>query len=123
MSGTLALGRQPIDLSVYARVAAHEAKLQEGVVRMDGGLAARLPLCRGCGVKTRLARDGSLQIAVSVVVRYGADLNALSASIQEAVLRGVGRISDRPVGSVNVHITGFEVPKPERRFYERGAVS
>jgi hypothetical protein len=123
MSGTIALDRQPIDLSVYARVAAHEARLQKDVVRLDCGWAGRLPLPGACGVKSRLDADGGLQLEVRIVVRYGTDARAVGAAVQEAVRRGVGRISDRPVNCVHVVIRGFEFGRPERPLYERSATA
>lgn len=118
MSGTIALGRRPGNLVICAKVAAHEARLQDGVVRLGRGLQA-LVSRRAPGARVRIAPDGSLHIDVSVVVRYGTDLRALAPSIQRAVIGGVGRISERPVGTVNVHVAGFELARPERRPYDK----
>lgn len=119
---TLALGRLPLDLSLYAKVAAHEAKLQDDVVRLCGCLLDRLALNRAPGVRIRLARNGRLHINVAIVVRYGADVKAVGTAVQEAVLDGVQRISDRPVAAVHVTMAGFEVARPERMPYEKDAV-
>lgn len=120
---TLALGRLPLNLSLYAKVAAHEAKLQNDVVRLCGCLFDRVALNRAPGVSIRLARNGGLHINVSIVIRYGADVNAVGTAVQEAILDGVQRISDRPVATVNVTVAGFEVAKPERKPYEKDPVS
>ena len=120
MSSTLALGHQPSNLAVCAKVAAHEVRLQDGVVRMDCSLAA-LAARRAPGVTVHVCPDGSLHIDVSVVVRYGTDLRRLAPTLQRAVIGGVGRISDRPVGTVNIRVTGFELARPERRLYDKGA--
>lgn len=120
MSSALALGRRFTDLAVCAKVAAHEARLLDGVVRMDGGRRA-LAAWRAPGVAVRVSADGSLLIDVSVVVRYGVDPRRLAPALQRAVIGGVGRISDRPVDIVNVHITGFELARPERRLYDKSA--
>lgn len=119
---TLALGRLPLDLSLYAKVAAHEAKLQADVVRLCGCLLDRLALNRAPGVSIRLARNGGLHINVAIVVRYGADVKTVGMAVQHAVLNGVQRISDRPVAAVNVVVAGFEVARPERKPYEKDAV-
>jgi len=119
MSNALALGRRLGGLGLCAKVAAHEARLQDGVVRMKGGVLP-LPPRRAPGVSVRVEQDGSLHISVSIVVRYGTDLRAVTAAVQRAVIDGVGRISERPVGTVNIHVTGFELARPERRLYDRG---
>jgi uncharacterized alkaline shock family protein YloU len=117
-SNSLALGRQLGSLAICAKVAAHEARLQEGVVRTQCGLCAAL-VRRSSGATARVAPDGSLQINVSVVVRYGMDPRAVTAAVQKAVIGGVGRISDRPVGAVNVFVRGFEPARPQRRLYDK----
>lgn len=117
-SNSLALGRQLGSLSLYAKVAAHEARLQDGVVRTQCGLCAALTR-RAPGARVRVAPDGTLHINVSVVVRYGMDPRAVTAAVQKAVLGGVSRIADRPVGAVNVIVSGFELARPLRRLYDK----
>lgn len=110
MTDSIALGKQEVDLMVYAKVAAHETLLQEGVVRMNPGFSGRFGMAKVPGIAARLEEDGSLQIDISVVVRYGADLRTLGPAIQEAVLSGVRRMSDQPVGQINVYVADIEFP-------------
>lgn len=111
MSDPESLGKHEIDMSVYAKAAAHETLLQEGVVRMNSGFSDKLGMNRVPGVSTRIEEDGALHIDISVIVRYGTDLRQLGPAIQEAVLNGIRCMSDQPVGQVNVFIADIEFPK------------
>ncbi|MBI4555946.1 MAG: Asp23/Gls24 family envelope stress response protein [Candidatus Hydrogenedentes bacterium] len=120
MSDSLALGKQEVDLSVYAKVAAYETLRQEGVLRMNAGFTEKLGMNKSPGVSVRLLDDGGLQIDVSVIVRYGTDLRSLGPAVQEAVLSGLRRMSDQPVGQINVYIADIEFPRGEARPAEEG---
>ncbi len=120
MNDPIALGKHEVDMSVYAKVAAHETLRQGGIVRMNTGFSEKLGMSRVPGVATRLEDDGSLQIDISVVVQYGADLRALGPAIQEAVLSGIRRMSDQPVGQINVYIADIEFPEGEQKFLPKG---
>ena len=104
-------------MSVYAKVAAHETLLQEGVVRMNAGFTEKLGLSKTRGISARMDDDGSLQIDISVVAQYGTDLRRLGPAIQEAVLNAIRRMSDQPVGQINVFIADIaftkDAPQPE----------
>lgn len=111
MEETMDLGKHEVDLSVYAKVAAFEALQQEGVVRMNAGFTEKLGINRTPGVTARIGDDGRLQMDISVVVQYGTDLRALGPSIQEAVLTAIRKMSDQPVGQINVFVADIEFPK------------
>lgn len=108
MNDFLAPGKQEIDLTVYAKVAAYETLKQEGVVRLNAGFTEKLGIGRTPGVSVRLEEDGALQLDISVVVRYGADLRNVGPAIQEAVLNSLRQMSDQPVGQINVYIADIE---------------
>ena len=115
MSEPTALGKHEVDMTVYQKVAAHEALRQDGVVRLNAGFTEKLGMAKASGVNVRLDDDGHLLIDISVVVRYGTDLRRLGPAIQEAVITAIRRMSDQPVGQVNVYITDIEFPKPEAK--------
>jgi uncharacterized alkaline shock family protein YloU len=108
MSHPIPLGRQEVNMSVYTKVAAHEACLQDGVVRLHTGVGGKLGLRRTPGVVTRIDEDGTLQLDISVIVRYGSDLRRVGPAIQEAVLGAIRRLSDQPVGQINVYMADIE---------------
>jgi len=113
MNDSAALGKHEVDMSVYAKVAAHETLSQEGVVRLNSGFTDKIGMSKTPGLTTRLDDDGRLQIDVSIIVRYGTDLRRLGPAIQEAVLTGIRRMSDQPVGQINVFIADIEFAKAE----------
>ena len=113
MSDLMALGKHEVDMSVYAKVAAHETTSQEGVGRLNSGFTEKIGMNKTPGITTRLDDDGRLQIDISVVVRYGTDLRELGPAIQEAVLNGIHRMSDQPVGQINVFIADIEFAKAD----------
>ncbi len=110
MTDSIALGKQEVALMVYAKAAAHETQRQDGVVRMNAGFSGRFGMAKVPGIGARLEEDGSLQIDISVVVRYGTDLRTLGPAIQEAVLSGIRRMSDQPVSQINVYVADIEFP-------------
>lgn len=113
MNESIALGKHEVDMSVYAKVAAHETLLQDGVVRMNSGFTEKLGMNKVPGVTTRIDDDGTLQFDVSVIVRYGTDLRSLGPAVQEAVLNGIRHMSDQPVGQINVYIADIEFGRSE----------
>jgi uncharacterized alkaline shock family protein YloU len=108
MKEYVALGKQEVDMSVYAKVAVHETLQQDGVVRMNAGFTDKLGMNRSPGVSVHLDDDGSIHFDISVIVRYGTDLRRLGPAIQEAVLNGMQRMADQPVGQINVYIADIE---------------
>ncbi len=122
MSDVTALGKHEVDMSVYAKVAAHETLLQEGVVRMNSGFTEKLGMGKNPGISARLDDDGRLQIDIGVVVRYGTDLRKLGPNIQEAVLNAISRMSDQPVAQINVFIADIEFTRHEAKTQEERAV-
>lgn len=123
MSDPIALGKHEVDMSVYAKAAAHETLLQEGVVRMNSSFSEKLGMSRVPGVNTRIEEDGSLHIDISVIVRYGVDLRELGPAVQEAVLNGIRQMSDQPVGQINVYIADIEFAKEPAKTSEQGGES
>ena len=119
MSDPTALGKHEVDMSVYAKVAAHETLNQEGVVHLTSGFTEKIGMSKTPGITTRLDDDGRLQIDISVVVNYGTDLRRLGPTIQDAVLSGIHRMSDQPVGQINVFIADIEFPKQEQELSKR----
>lgn len=113
MDNSVELGRREVDLSVYAKVAAHEALRQAGVARMNAGFTEKLGMNKTPGVTVRMEEDGRLQLDISVVVKYGADLRRVGPAIQDSVVSAVRRMSDQPVGQINVFIADIEFPKEE----------
>jgi uncharacterized alkaline shock family protein YloU len=108
MIDTLGLGKQEVDISVYAKVAAHATLQQDGVVRMNTGFTEKLGMNRTPGVTARLLEDGGLQIDISVIVRYGTDLRKVGPAVQEAVLTDIRRMADQPIGQINVYVADIE---------------
>ncbi len=107
-------------MSVYTKVAAHEACLQDGVIRLHTGIGGRLGLSRTPGVVTRIDEDGALQLDISVIVRYGSDLRRVGPAIQEAVLDAIRRLSDQPVGQINVYMADIEFTRNSHNQPEGG---
>jgi len=116
-----ALGKHEVDMTVYAKVASHETLLQDGVVRMNSGFTEKIGMNKTPGVTVRIDDDGRLQLDISVIVRYGTDLRSLGPAIQEAVVGSIRRMSDQPVGQVNVFIADIEFPKGESKSTGRAA--
>ncbi len=120
MDDFLAPGKQEVDLTVYAKVAAHETLRQKGVVRLNAGFTEKLGISRTPGVSARIEEDGSLQLDISVVVRYGADLRTIGPAIQEGVLNSLREMSDQPVGQINVYIADIEFSREAKPAEEDG---
>lgn len=114
------LGKQEVDMAVYAKVAAYETLLQDGVARMNTGFTEKIGMNKTPGVTARIEEDGRLHVDISVVVRYGTDLRRLGPSIQEAVLSGIRRMSDQPVGQINVYIADIEFGKADAKQPKEG---
>lgn len=108
MSEPVDLGRHEVDMSVYAKVAAHETLRHPDVVRLNSGFTEMLGISRTPGVTARLEDDGRLLIDISVIVRYRTDLRSLGPSIQQSVLSAIRQMSDQPVGQINVYIADIE---------------
>ncbi|HOE66268.1 MAG TPA: Asp23/Gls24 family envelope stress response protein [Candidatus Hydrogenedentes bacterium] len=123
MSEFMAIGNQEVDMSVYAKVAAHEAVRQEGVVRLNAGFTEKLGMSRTPGVTARIEEDGSLQLDISIVVRYGTDLRTIGPAIQESVLNAIRKMSDQPVGQINIYIADIDFPKGAAKTLEEGEPS
>ena len=113
-SESTALGKQEVDLAVYAKVASHEALSQDGVVRLNSGFTEKLGMNRTPGVTVLLDDEGRMQIDVSVIVAYGTDLRVLGPGIQYAVISGILNMSDQPVSQVNVFVADIEFSKIEK---------
>ena len=107
-------------MAVYAKVAAHETLLQEGVVRMNAGFTQKIGMNKAPGVTVRLDDDGRMQIDLSVIVSYGTDLRKLGPAIQEAVVKGIRSMSDQPVGQVNVFVADIEFARGEPKDNREG---
>jgi len=97
-----------------ARIAHDEALRQEGVAGMHAGLADRLGMRKPPGVSARIDHEGWLHVDISVVARHGTDLHHLGARIQEAVIAAIRRVSDQPIGRVNVNVTQREQPPRQK---------
>jgi len=123
MTDFMAIGNQEVDMSVYAKVAAHETLKQDGVVRLNAGFTEKLGMSRTPGVTARIDDDGSLQLDVSIVVRYGSDLRLIGPAIQEAVINAIRAMSDQPVGQINVYIADIEFAKGPAKAAEEGDAS
>ena len=107
------LGRHEVDMSVYAKVAAHETLKHRDVVRLNSGFTEMLGISRTPGVTARLEDDGRLHIDISVIVRHRTDLRSLGPAIQQDVLSAIRNMSDQPVGQINVYIADIEFAKDE----------
>lgn len=110
MSESLELGKQEVDVNVYAKVAAHETITQPGVKRMNTGFTEKLGMHKTPGVNVRIEEGGRLEIDVSIVVEYGANLREVGPAIQEAIVTAIRQMSDQPVGQINVFIADIELP-------------
>jgi uncharacterized alkaline shock family protein YloU len=115
MNDYIALGKQEVEMAVYAKVAAHETLRQAGVARLNAGFSEKFGMSKTPGVQTRLEEDGSLHIDISIIVHYGTDLRELGPKIQESVLSGIRKLSDQPVGQINVYVADIDFEGVARR--------
>ena len=114
MTDTSVLEKNSTCLSVYARLAKAEILRQEGVVRMARRTWRKWR--RTSGVCARVDGVGVLHIDAAIVIRYGCNVRELVPRVQCAILDALQRVSDRPIGQVNVMVEGI---KYSRRFIQR----
>ncbi len=105
---------------VFAKIAAHEALQQEGVVRIGTGLVSRLRRRKTRGVVAHIRRNGSVHLHIPLTVRFGVDLQQLGSAVQHAVYNGVERASDQPVEFIRVTIADLEFAKTGKTEPEKG---
>ena len=98
------------DQDAFARIVYDEALRQEGVACMHTGLAERLGMRKTPGVVTHIDHEGWLHIDISIIAQHGTDLHHLGTRVQEAVIAAIRKVSDQPIGRVNVHVTQREEP-------------
>lgn len=113
MNESLELGKHEVDMSVYAKVAAHETLSQPGVKRLNAGFTEKLGMSKTPGVTVRIEEDGRLQIDVSIVVEYGTDLRKIGPGVQDAIISAIRNMSDQPVDQINVFIADIDLPEGE----------
>ena len=102
--------RDAPDQDALARIAHDEALRQEGVACMQTGLAERLGMRKTPGVVTHIDNEGWLHIDISIIAQHGTDLHQIGTRVQEAVIAAIRKVSDQPIGRVNVHVTQREEP-------------
>ncbi len=99
------------DTTVFARVVRHHILRHAGVARMCGSLCQRLR--RAHGVSVRIDRQGKLHIRAKVVVFYGYNLHTTGLELHQAVAEAVHRLSDRPIGRIDLRIVGIKIAVPQ----------
>ena len=103
--------RQKTRPSLCAKVAAHEARHQAGVKKLRRGFLGWLPFHKNAGVSITIDDYGRLHADVAVIAMLGWDLPDLGLRVQQAVHQGILRITERPIGEINVTIAGVNVDK------------
>ena len=101
--------RETANLHIYARAA------KRAIVQIDGVKRARFRfrqwLRRASGVTIAINERGRFHAEVAIVVRYGANVREVGARVQQAVVDAVRRFSARPIGRINVTITGVALSR------------
>lgn len=105
-------------LSVMAAAAALEvegvgslsANLGNDIVEMLGG---RKNL--GKGVHITSNEDGSLNVDVSILIKYGHTIMEVAKQVQDAVQVGIENMSGLTAACVNVNVTGVTFEKEPKR--------
>lgn len=96
---------------VIAICAVNASLKTEGVLRMAGGLSNALSrnllgkelLSKGVKVNQN---NGSVEIDVNIIVKYGCKIPQVAWDIQENVKREVNEITELKVSAVNIHVQG-----------------
>ncbi len=99
------------DTTVFARVVRHHILRHAGVAAMRGSLCQRLH--RAHGVRVRIDRQGQLHIQAKIIVFYGYNLHVTGLELHQAVAEAVYRLSDRPIGRIDLRIVGIKIAVPK----------
>ena len=97
--------------AVYASVARHEVRQHEDVAAVPSRTAQWLR--RSSGIRVRVDGDGRLHVSAAIIMRYGRDAYEVGMNVQEAIYAAIERVSDRPVGSIDVVIEGIALTQRE----------
>lgn len=95
-------------------VAAMAAVEVEGVAGLSNlgndiaGIAAKKNLSKGIRLRSG---EGSLVIDLSLLVKFGMNIQAVAKNVQESVCASVGSVTGIPVSAVNVHVSGISLEK------------
>lgn len=99
-------------IAVIVGIAATEV---DGVAALDGNLTNEIMSKVGMkniakGVKVSI-ENGKVAVDVSLTVKYGYNIPACCAKVQEKIKNTVVNMTGLKVSDVNVHITGVEIQK------------
>jgi uncharacterized alkaline shock family protein YloU len=94
------------DTHALAQVALYETLRQEGVAHMATGLAEKLGIRKTPGVVARIDEEGWLHIDIAIVAGPETGWHCVGATVQQAVIAAIRKVSDQPIGRVNVRIRG-----------------
>ena len=103
-------------LAVMARAAIGEVDGVSGLVSGVGGeVAERIGMKNAArGVKVRLEGD-CVFIDVVINVKYGRNVVSVAKNVQESILSAVQSMTGIEAPVVNVHVSGIEFEKTERK--------
>jgi uncharacterized alkaline shock family protein YloU len=94
------------DTHALAQVALYETLRQEGVAQMATGLAEKLGVRKTPGVVARIDEEGWLHIDIAIVAGPERGWHCVGATVQQAVIAAIRKVSNQPIGRVNVRIRG-----------------
>ncbi len=86
------------------------ANLGNDIVEMLGG---KKNLAKGVHVSSN--EDGSLNVEVSILIKYGYTIMDVARQVQNAVQSGIENMSGLTAASVNVNVTGVIFEKEPKR--------
>jgi len=97
----------PASASVCSRVVKRALLEQDAVTRLRP--TALQYLGRTPGVRVKTGRDGRLQVTARVALRYGAGAAQAGPAAQQAVIQALERVTNQPVGAINLVVAGFKI--------------
>jgi uncharacterized alkaline shock family protein YloU len=98
-------------ICTVAAVAAVEVDGVAGLSNMGNdiaGIAAKKNLSKGVRLRSE---EGSLVIDLSLLVKFGTNIQTVAAAVQSSVMTSVESVVGLPVGCVNVHVSGISFEK------------
>lgn len=118
LHGTNAIGEVQIADEVVAIISGLAALEVEGVAKMSGNVPNELVSMLGMknlskGVKVEVSPD-NVKIDLALEMKYGYSIPKVSAQVQEKVKSAIESMTGLTVESVNVHIVGVAVDKPQK---------
>lgn len=111
-------GEVQIADEVVAIISGLAALEVEGVAKMSGNVPNELVSMLGMknlskGVKVEVAPD-SVDVELALEMKYGYSIPKVSKQVQEKVKNAIESMTGLTVESVNVHIVGVAIDKPQK---------